>query len=317
MIMMNVLVTCPPMLGMIDEFIPIATEKNIRLFPAKVTQTLSENELLELLPHYDGWIIGDDPATRKVFEAGKAGKLKAAVKWGIGVDNVDFEACRELQIPIINTPKMFGKEVADIALCYLIGLARQTFFIDREIRLKGLWPKPAGISLAGKKVGVIGLGDIGRNLAKKLIVCDMLVTGYDPFVIEGVEDNIRLAKWPEKVNEMDFLVFTCSLNSKNWHMLDAEVLDKCIEGVYIVNVARGPLIDEVALTNSILTGKVAGAALDVFEEEPLNISSPLRKIETCIFGSHNGSNSVDAVRRASMEALTILEGFLYGNDGSR
>ena len=112
---MNVLVTCPPMLGLIDEFIPIAKEHGVNLVPAKVTQTLSEQELLDLVPNYDGWIIGDDPATREVFIAAKAGKLKAAVKWGIGVDNVDFSACKELGIPISNTPNMFGKEVADIA----------------------------------------------------------------------------------------------------------------------------------------------------------------------------------------------------------
>src|SRR3546814_18453260 len=89
--------------------------------------------MVDLLPQYEGWIIGDDPATRRVFEAGKAGKLKAAVKWGIGVDNVDFAACKDLGIPIINTPNMFGGEVADVAVGYVIGLARQLFVIAREI----------------------------------------------------------------------------------------------------------------------------------------------------------------------------------------
>jgi D-3-phosphoglycerate dehydrogenase len=307
---MNILVTCPPMLGMIDEFIPYAKLKNINLIPAKVNQILSEEELIDLLPHYDGWIIGDDPATRKVFQAGKSGNLKAAVKWGIGVDNVDFDACNELKIPIINTPKMFGAEVADVALGYIIGLARQTFFIDREIRLNGTWPKPAGISLANKKIGIIGLGDIGRNLAKKLNVCDMIITGYDPFVKDKVLENIDIKKWPENIDELDFLVFTCSLNIHNRHMLNSENLSKCKSGVYIINVARGPLIDELALTKSIISGKVAGAALDVFEIEPLDFNSPLKKIETCILGSHNGSNTIDAVRRASIESINILDNFL-------
>lgn len=307
---MNVLVTCPPMLGMIDEFIPYAKLKNINLIPAKVNQILSEKELIDLLPHYDGWIIGDDPATRKVFQAGKSGKLKAAVKWGIGVDNVDFDACNELKIPIINTPKMFGAEVADVALGYIIGLARQTFFIDREIRLKGTWPKPAGISLANKKIGIIGLGDIGKNLAKKLNACEMIITGYDPFVKDEVLENIDIKKWPENIEELDFLVFTCSLNIHNRHMLNSENLSKCKNGVYIINVARGPLIDELALTKSILSGKVAGAALDVFEIEPLDFNSPLKNIETCILGSHNGSNTKDAVVRASILAIDNIYNFL-------
>ena len=119
---MNVLVSCPPMLGLINEFIPIAKEKNINLIPVNIKQSLSESELINIIPKYDGWIIGDDPATNNVFKAGKSGNLKAAVKWGIGVDNVDFDACKELNIPITNTPQMFGAEVADVALAYIIGL---------------------------------------------------------------------------------------------------------------------------------------------------------------------------------------------------
>lgn len=171
---MKILVTCPPMLGMINEFIPYAAQQGFELVPAKVTQTLTQDELVGLLPQFDGWIIGDDPATRRVFEAGQAGRLKAAVKWGIGVDNVDFAACKDLGIPIINTPQMFGGEVADVALGYVIGLARQLFSIDRGVR-EGGWPKPPGISLAGKTVGLIGLGDIGRALAKRLLACEMNV----------------------------------------------------------------------------------------------------------------------------------------------
>ena len=176
---MRVLVTCPPMLGMIDEFIGPAKAQGFELVPAKVTQVLSEAELIAQVPAYEGWIIGDDPATRRVFEAAKAGRLKAAVKWGIGVDNVDFAACKDLGIPIINTPQMFGAEVADVALGLLIGLARHLFEIDRGVRAGG-WPKPAGMSLAGKTVGLVGLGDIGRALALRLRACDMNVIAYNP-----------------------------------------------------------------------------------------------------------------------------------------
>src|SRR3546814_2775335 len=172
---MRILVTCPPMLGMIDEFIPVAAARGFELVPAKVTQVLSQDELVELLPQYDGWIIGDDPATRRVFEAGRAGMLKAAVKWGIGVDNVDFAACTDLGIPIINTPNMFGGEVADVAVGYVIGLARQLFLIDRGIRAEE-WPKPAGISLAGKRVALVGFGDIGRRSEERRVGTECVST---------------------------------------------------------------------------------------------------------------------------------------------
>lgn len=307
---MKILVTCPPMLGMIEEFIPVAATAGFELVPAKVTQTLSEDELITLLPQYDGWIIGDDPATRQVFEAGKAGKLKAAVKWGIGVDNVDFAACKDLGIPIINTPNMFGGEVADVAVGYVIGLARQLFQIDRGIR-NGTWPKPAGMSLAGKRVALVGFGDIGRSTAKRLAAFDMPIIAYDP----GNDDtggipNLERAAWPARIEEADFIVFTCALNAHNRHMLDAAVLAKAKPGVQVINVARGPLIDEPALVDALQRGHVQAAALDVFEEEPLPANSPLRQMPQCIFGSHNGSNTKDAVRRASHEAMQRLFGFL-------
>jgi D-3-phosphoglycerate dehydrogenase len=310
--MKDVLVTCPPMLGQIALFTDYAADCGLRLHPAKVTQTLTEAELKTLVPLHDGWIIGDDPATRAVFEAGRAGRLRAAVKWGIGVDNVDFVACKDLGIPIINTPQMFGSEVADVAIAYVIGLARQLFLIDRGVRA-GDWPKPAGISLAGKNAGVIGFGDIGSNVARRLQALGMNVTAYDP----GVPDNggapgVTRAAWPDRIEDHDVLVFTCALNALNRHMLNAEVLTRCKPGVRVVNVARGPLIDEAALIATLQSGHVHSAALDVFEHEPLPQDSPLRNMERCIFGSHNGSNTVDAVARASKEAISRLHGFLDG-----
>jgi len=308
--MKDVLVTCPPMLGQLDRFVDFAAGQGLKLHRAEVTQILSEEELCDLLPAYDGWIIGDDPATRKVFETGQNGRLKAAVKWGIGVDNVDFDACRQLGIPIINTPMMFGTEVADIAVAYVIGLARQLFLIDRSVR-DGGWIKPAGISLTGRRVGVVGLGDIGRNLCTRLQALDMTVLAYDP----GVEGdagiaNLERAAWPQGVETLDYLVFTCALNQHNFHMLDAAVLAQCKEGIRIVNVARGPLIDEDALIAALQAGHVHSAALDVFEIEPLPLDSALRTMERCIFGTHNGSNTVDAVIRASHVAIERLAGFL-------
>jgi D-3-phosphoglycerate dehydrogenase len=309
----KILVTCPPMLGMIEEFIPHAAEHGFELVPAQVTQTLSEEELVAMLPGFDGWIIGDDPATRRVFEAGVSGRLKAAVKWGIGVDNVDFAACKDLSLPISNTPNMFGAEVADVAVGYLIGLARQLFFIDRGIRTELAWPKPPGISLAGKRVGLVGFGDIGRNVAKRLQALEMSVVAYDPGIEgDGGIAGVERAVWPQRIKEADFLVFTCSLNAHNRHMLNETVLAQAKRGVFVVNVARGPLIDEQALIAALQSGQVRAAALDVFEEEPLPAQSPLRALPQCIFGSHNGSNTADAVRRASFEAMDKLFGFLHG-----
>tara|TARA_R110000868_G_scaffold43693_3_gene146716 strand:+ start:12183 stop:13112 length:930 start_codon:yes stop_codon:yes gene_type:complete len=307
---MNVLVTCPPMLGLIDEFAEVFNAKDLDFTPAKVTQVLSEAELLDIVPRYDGWIIGDDPATRKVVQAGAAGKLKAAVKWGVGVDNVDFVAFQEFGLPVENTPGVFGGEVADVALTYVLGLARETYRIDREIRAGNGWPKPSGISVAGRTVALVGFGDIGRQTAKRLIACGANVVAYDPFGKAADDIQVEFAAWPARIGEADFLVFTCPLTPETRGMFNAELLPKLKPGVRVVNVARGPVIKEGVLIEALEKGIVHSAALDVFEVEPLPSESPLRGFDRCIFGSHNGSNSADAVRRVSHIAIDKIAGFL-------
>jgi D-3-phosphoglycerate dehydrogenase len=307
---MKVLVTCPPMIGMIDRLGYLFEGAGVDYFCPEFQQTMSEEELVEIVPKFDGWIIGDDPATTRVFEAGKAGRLRAAVKWGIGIDNVDMDAARGLGLPITNTPMMFGREVADLAMAYVTALARDILCIHRGVEAGG-WPKPRGISLAGRAMGLVGFGDIGRNVARRALAADMNVIAYDP-AFEPAEGLQRVvpSNWPERLNECDFLVFTCALNEANRHMLNDHTLSLARDGLRVVNVARGPLIDESALIRALHSGKVHSAGLDVFEVEPLPENSPLRGHERCIFGSHNGSNTSDAVERASREAVTHLFQFL-------
>jgi D-3-phosphoglycerate dehydrogenase len=307
---MKILITCPPMLRMIDSFRPLFEQHGAEITTPNVVQILSVEELKTLVPQHDGWIIGDDPATREVFEAGKAGRLKAAVKWGIGVDNVDFAACKDLGIPITNTPNMFGGEVADIAVGYVIALARQTFEIDRGVRA-GEWPKPRGISLAGKTVALVGYGDIGKNTARRLLAADMTVVAYDPFAPDdSAMPQVQRATWPQRIHEADFIVINCALTPSSHHMLNAEVLAQCKPGVRVVNVGRGPVIVEPALEAALQNGQVLSAALDVFETEPLPMHSPLRSHPRCVLGSHNASNTADAVMRTSQIAIQHLVKFL-------
>jgi D-3-phosphoglycerate dehydrogenase / 2-oxoglutarate reductase len=298
------------MLRAVDRFRAKFIELGYELVTPDVPQVLPESELIGLVPNFDGWIIGDDPATAAVFEAGKAGRLKAAVKWGVGVDNVDFAACKRLGIPIANTPGMFGREVADMAMGYVVALARELFAVHAGIRA-GQWPKPAGISLAGKTVALAGFGDIGRNVARRLLASEMRVVAYDPFFqpAAGLE-SVESAAWPNRLEEADFVVFTCALTPENRHMLGAGELARVKPGVRVVNVARGPLIDEAALAAALADGRVGSAALDVFEVEPLPEDSPLRAFDQCLFGSHNGSNTIDAVIRTSERAIELLDGFL-------
>jgi D-3-phosphoglycerate dehydrogenase len=304
---MKVLITCPPMLGMIENFRQLFAEKRIELTTPNVVQTLSVPELKEVVPQHDGWIIGDDPANREVFAAGKAGRLRAAVKWGVGVDNVDFAACKDLGIPVSNTPQMFGAEVADIATGYVVALARETFEIDRGVRA-GNWPKPRGISLAGKTAAVLGYGDIGHNVVKRLAAAEMRLIVYDP--LAKAAEHAVLATWPERLEEADFIVVACALTPSSRHLVNANALARAKKDVRVVNVSRGPIIDEPALIAALQSGHVYSAALDVFEQEPLPLDSPLRQHPRCLFGSHNASNTRDAVERTSRVAIGKLFEFL-------
>lgn len=298
------------MLGMMSELGAVISATGWDVHCPKVVQTLSEDELVNMLPNFDGWIIGDDPASRRVFEAGKKGSLKAAVKWGVGVDNVDFEAARELGIPITNTPGMFGREVADIAISYITALARDTFVIDRQVR-QNQWFKPRGISLKGKTAALVGFGDVGRQTAKRMLAAEMKVIAYDP-AFQSVPEmtKVESCPWPERLNECDFIVFTCILTASNRHMLNTNTLARAKNGVRVVNVARGPLIDTDALIAGLESEKIHSAALDVVEIEPLPADSKLRQFERCIFGSHNASNTAEAVRATSERAVQILTDFL-------
>jgi len=227
------------------------------------------------------------------------------------VDNVDFEACKRLGIPVTNTPLMFGEEVGSLAAHYVIGLARQTFLIDRGVRA-GQWPKPAGISLLGRTVALIGFGDIGKSTARMLHAFGLDINVYDPIATRTDEDEMRYRfySFPNLLESADFVVVTCSLTPATKHLINAETIAQMKDGVRVVNVSRGAIIHEAALIAALNAGKVHSAALDVFEQEPLPLDSPLRRLERCIFGTHNGSNTVDAVRRASQQAIKYLFGFL-------
>lgn len=299
------------MLRQIENFRKTFEQNGIEIITPEVVQVLSEEELIKIVPEVDGWIIGDDPATKKVFTEAKKGKLKAAVKWGVGVDNVDFKACKELNIPISNTPNMFGGEVADLALGYLVGLARESYFIDREVR-KGNWVKPSGISISGKTIAVIGLGDIGSQTVKRLNGFNVRILGYDPFVNNSLDElrDVHFLPLDDIFMQSDFIILTCALTESSKHLINANSIAKMKDGVRLINVSRGPLINENDLIIGLLSGKVHSAALDVFEVEPVPINSELLNLDKCIFGTHNGSNTVEAVSRASIKAIDILFNYL-------
>lgn len=306
----TVLITCVQLQQTIDEHRERLESSGIRLvLPAVHGQQLSEADMLQLVPRVDGIVAGDDVITRAVLE--RADRLRIISKWGVGIDNVDLVAAAELGIRVTNTPGMFSDEVADVVIGYLILLARQLHGIDRAVR-KGQWAKPMGISLAGRTLGIIGLGHIGRAVARRGLAMRMQVVGAEirpDHAAAAGRDGVTIVETPPLLRQVDVVSLNCPLNAENHHMIDEGALAAMKPGAWVINTARGSLIDERALAAALESGHLGGAALDVFEEEPLPATSPLRSLENVILGTHNSSNTTEAVRRTSVHALeNLLEG---------
>lgn len=304
---LRVMVTCPPMQRTADEWLASLTDRGIAVEMPPVTQHVSREDLERLLPQCDGIIAGDERLDRALLAAAVP-RLRVVSRWGVGIDNVDIEAARELGIEVRNTPAVFAEEVADVAVGYMIMLARRLHEIDAGVRA-GEWPKPQGVSLAGRTLGVIGLGAIGRAVARRGLAMGMTVVGIDPAPAAeaaAVELGVHLLGLDEVFDQADVVSLNLPMSAANRHLASAERLGRMRPGSFLVNTARGPLVDEAALVAELRSGRIAGAALDVFEEEPLPAASPLRSMPNVILGSHNASNTAEAVTRVNRLAIDNL-----------
>lgn len=302
----RVLVACGHLQRNIDHYRDFLREHDIEVEIPVVDQQLNEEELLEIIAGFDGVVAGDDHFTERVLQKGR--RLRIVAKWGVGVDRIDREAAKRLGIQVTNTPGAFGDEVADVAMGYVISLARHLHRIDREVR-RGEWYQPPGRTLRGQTLGIVGLGSIGQALARRAGAFGMELVGCDPrppndsFV---KETRMSLHALDVMLERTDFLVLCCDSNPDNHHLVNAERLGRMKRGSFLVNVSRGALVNEEALIEALSTGQLGGAGLDVFENEPLSADNRLRTFENCILGSHNGSNTVQAVDRINELVLRQL-----------
>lgn len=264
-------------------------------------QQFTATELLEYRSRLVGIIAGDDELDRSFFAG--SGNLKTVIRWGIGMDSVDHDAAREHGVTVRNTPGVFGQEVADSAFGYVLNLARGFITVDSAVR-RGEWPKAEGFTLAGTRLGVVGFGAIGREIAKRGAGFDMDVVAYDPFVQE--HSTAAIVDLETLLQTSRFIVLSCPLTPDTTHLINADTLALVSSDAYLVNVARGPVVDEPALIDALADKRLAGAALDVFEVEPLPLDSPLRSLPNVVLGAHNGSNTRQGVERASSAAVDFL-----------
>ncbi|WP_006247579.1 phosphoglycerate dehydrogenase [Mycolicibacterium tusciae] len=265
-------------------------------------QQFTAPELLEYSSRLVGIIAGDDELDDGFFAG--AAKLKTVIRWGIGMDSVDHRAAQRRGVTVRNTPGVFGQEVAESAFGYILNLARGYIEVDAAVR-RGEWPKVEGITLAGARLGIVGFGSIGRAISKRGLGFDMDVVAFDPFVTAAPE-GVSIVGLDELMLSSKFIVLACPLTPETVQLINADRLASVRPGAYLVNVARGPVVQEEALVEVLRSGRLAGAALDVFETEPLPHTSELRTLPNVVLGAHNASNTREGVARASNAAVDFL-----------
>lgn len=300
---MRVLVTGLLMVRQAERFRPMFEAVGVDVTFMASGQFLEEAELLPILGQFDGMIAGDDELTERVLTEASP-RLKVISKWGVGIDSIDLDAAERLGIPVFNTPGAFSTAVAEVALGYLLMLTRHLHSVDRAVR-RGEWPKPVGLGLGGRTLGIVGFGGIGRAIAERAVGFGLQILAYDVRQEAAIESG-RWVDLDTLLRSSDFVCLACSLSPDNVGMINSTTLAKMRRGAYLLNVARGPLVDQDALVTSLREGHLAGAALDVFTTEPLPADHPLTTFDNVVLGSHNANNLGQANEAVHQNTLDNL-----------
>ncbi len=280
---------------------------NIETVAHPIRQFLSEAELLPIIGRFDGVIAGDDQFTERVLQTGLP-RLKVISKWGVGLDTIDLEAAERLGIRVYNSPGAFGDAVAEVAVGYMLMLSRSLHRVDRQVR-QGGWPKVEGEGLKGKVLGLVGFGSIGRAIAGRALAFGMMIMATD-VQMAAMEPlpGVEFATLESLLTQADHLCLACNLTPTNRGMINGAALGQMKPTAYLVNMARGPLVDQPALVEALKNRQIGGAALDVYETEPLPAGHPLTHFENVVLGSHNANNlrsANDYVNRNTIRNLLL------------
>jgi D-3-phosphoglycerate dehydrogenase len=273
----TVLISAPYIVPILDRFRPVLVRHGLELIVAEVQERLEEEQLLTYAGRIDGVLCGVDKFTSEVLDA-CAPRLKVISKWGTGVDSIDQDAARRLGIAVYRTPNAFTLPVADTVMGYILAFARKQPWMDRAMKA-GQWAKIPGFALSECTLGVVGVGNIGKAVIRRARAFGMRVLGNDIVDIAHdflVEQGVMMTSLEDLLAHSDFISLHCDLNPTSHHLIRRETLQEVKPGAVLINTARGPVVDEVALINALLEGIVGGAALDVYEVEPLPAGSPLR-----------------------------------------
>jgi D-3-phosphoglycerate dehydrogenase len=311
-----VLLSAPYMLPSLSRFEPLFARFGLDLIVADVNERLEEEQLLSFAGKFDGAICGDDRFTAKVIKA-CAPRLKVISKWGTGIDSIDQQAAARFDVRVRNTPNAFTLPVADTVMGYILAFARRLHWMDGEMKA-GKWQKLPGRALGETTLGVIGIGNIGKAVLRRAKPFGMRLLGNDIVEIPQhfiEETGLEIVSLEDLLAHADFVSLNCDLNPTSQHIINAATLAKMKASAVLINTARGPLIDEPALVAALKSKTIAGAALDVFETEPLPVKSPLCKMDNVMLAPHNANSSPAAWEHVHWNTIrNLLDGLGISHD---
>ena len=292
----KVLVSAPPILPHVEEYKELCLSKGVELFTPEfeVIESLNEEELITLLKDADGILCGDDDLNSNVLNQLK--KLKVISKWGTGIDSIDFNEAEKLGITVLRVVDVFAAPLSDTVLAYILMIARKINEKDSVVRHDN-WSKIPSFTLGERTLGIVGLGHIGSELARKASALGMTVSYYDTRDIECNIPNVQSVSFEALLKHSDFISIHCDLNKTSKHMFGSN------EDSILINTARGSIIKEEDLITALDEKKIGGACLDVFEEEPLCNDSPLKKFANVYLSPHNSNASPAVFRTVDMKSI--------------
>jgi D-3-phosphoglycerate dehydrogenase len=309
--MTTILLSAPYMLAYLTRFRPVLERYGVELiFPTQVLERLEEEDILAYAGQFDGVICGDDRFSARVLQA-CAPRLKVISKWGTGIDSIDQLEATRLGIQVCRTPNAFTLPVADTVMGYILAFARRQPWMDRTMRA-GRWEKLPGRSLSECSLGVIGVGNIGKAVLRRARAFGMRLLGNDILEIEPdfvLEVGVRMTSLEALLSQADFVSLNCDLNPTSYRLINRETLARMRPQAVLINTARGQVVDENDLIAALESGDIAGAALDVYEFEPLPASSPLLRMENVMLAPHNANSSPAAWERVHLNTIrNVLAG---------
>jgi D-3-phosphoglycerate dehydrogenase len=273
-----------------------------------VRDSITPEELNSVLKDYDGMVVRSRTKVRAPL-IDLAPNLKVIVRGGVGLDTIDADYARSKGITVMNTPLSSSASVAELVIGYMLALAR-SIYVSTSSMKAGKWEKKKfeGDEIAGKTLGIVGIGNIGKEVAKRAMALGMEVVAYDPYASAPV--GVKNVSLDELLAQSDYITLHLPLTTESHNMIGVEAFENMKPGVRIINCARGGIVDEDALYDALVSGKVAGVALDVYAQEPCE-GHKLFALEQVIGSPHIGAATREAQQRIGAEVADKLIEFYH------